>query len=139
MHQAYRPTEAQYKGGAHEMYVTYDLEQQTRGGGTATYPKVKRIYIAGDVKDWAVGDFSKRSGRKVHGVKIDYEQTRRGAERSGFTATRGTRTYQVRAANMPPTKQTFTQIVEVPGEARNVQFHKGKLPARYRDALQRVR
>jgi hypothetical protein len=35
----YRPTEAKYKGGADEMYVTYDLEQHTRGGGTALYPK----------------------------------------------------------------------------------------------------
>ena len=33
------------------MYVTYDLEQQTRGGGSAIYPKVKRVYIAGDVSN----------------------------------------------------------------------------------------
>ena len=25
---SYRRTEAKYKGGAHEMYVTYDLEQK---------------------------------------------------------------------------------------------------------------
>ena len=29
-HSGYRPTESKYKGGAHEMYVTYDLEQETR-------------------------------------------------------------------------------------------------------------
>lgn len=51
--QRYRPTEAKYKGGAHEMYVTYDLEQQTRRG-SAIYPKAKRVYIAGDVQDWQV-------------------------------------------------------------------------------------
>ena len=45
----YRPTESKYKGGAHEMYVTYDLEQKTRGGDMAIYPKVRRVYIAGDV------------------------------------------------------------------------------------------
>ena len=28
----YRSTESKYKGGAHEMYVTYDLEQKTRSG-----------------------------------------------------------------------------------------------------------
>jgi hypothetical protein len=27
----YRSTEAKYKGGAQEMYVTYDLHQKTRG------------------------------------------------------------------------------------------------------------
>ena len=32
---SYHPTESKYKGGAREMYVTYDLEQHTRGGGTA--------------------------------------------------------------------------------------------------------
>ena len=31
------------------MYITYDLEEKTRGGGTTLFPKVKRIYIAGDV------------------------------------------------------------------------------------------
>jgi hypothetical protein len=50
----YRPTESRYKGGAQEMYVTYDLQQKTRGGGQALYPKVKRVYIAGEVKDWKV-------------------------------------------------------------------------------------
>ncbi len=45
----YRPTESKYKGDAKEMYVTYDIEQKTRGDSTAMYPKVKRVYIAGDV------------------------------------------------------------------------------------------
>ena len=31
----YRPTEAKYKGRAEEMFVTYDLSQETRGGGPA--------------------------------------------------------------------------------------------------------
>lgn len=45
----YRPTESKLKGGAKTMYLTYDLEQKTRGGGSALYPKVKRVYIAGEV------------------------------------------------------------------------------------------
>src|SRR5207248_1803087 len=56
----YRPTEAKYKGRAEEMYVTYDLSQPTRGGRRAMYPKVHRVYIAGQVKDWHVGNFAKR-------------------------------------------------------------------------------
>jgi hypothetical protein len=59
---SYRRTEAKYKGGAHEMYVTYDLEQRTRGDKTAVYPKAKRVYIAGEVRDWEVGDFQKKTG-----------------------------------------------------------------------------
>ena len=85
----YRPTESKYKGGAHEMYVTYDLEQRTRGGSSATYPKVKRVYIAGDVKDWQVGNFKKKSGREAHGVKIEYEQSRKGYQRQGVSASGG--------------------------------------------------
>jgi hypothetical protein len=44
------------------------LEERTRSGGTATYPKVKRVYIAGVVKDWMVGTVRKRWGLEVHGV-----------------------------------------------------------------------
>jgi hypothetical protein len=31
----YRPTESKLKGGAKTMYLTYDLEQRTRGGKSA--------------------------------------------------------------------------------------------------------
>jgi hypothetical protein len=59
---SYRRTEAKYKGGALEMYVTYDLEQRTRGAKTAVYPKVKRVYIAGEVRGWKAGDSRRRPG-----------------------------------------------------------------------------
>src|SRR5438445_19143 len=94
----YKSTESKYKGGAQEMFVTYDLWQDTRGEGQALYPKVKRVYIAGDVKDWHVGTFKKRTGREVHGIKIDYEQSRGGYTRRGYTATRGNTQYEVSAA-----------------------------------------
>jgi hypothetical protein len=65
------------------MYVAYDLSQQTRDGGCALYPKVQRIYIAGQVRDWHVGTFAKRTGKEVHAVKIDYDQSRAGYLRKG--------------------------------------------------------
>src|SRR5215211_1986417 len=135
----YTPTEAKYKGGAEEKYVTYDLDQETRGGNTATYPKVKRVYIAGDIKDWRVGRFQKRSGREVHGVKIDYEQTRAGYRRKAYGAERAGTHYDVSPAAVAPSTAHFTQIVEVPEDAQNVRFHDHELPERYRDALQNVR
>jgi len=52
------------------MYISYDLRQETRGGGSALYPKVKRIYISGEVKDWQIGTFKKRTSKEVYGVKI---------------------------------------------------------------------
>jgi hypothetical protein len=137
----YRPTESKYKGGAHEMYVTYDLEQKTRGSRTAAYPKVKRVYIAGEVKDWKTGIVRNRLGREMHGVRIEYEQTRRGYRRQGYTGDRGGTEYAAGAARVPCTVQRFTQVAEIPATARNVHFYSDdtELPAKYRAALQRVR
>jgi hypothetical protein len=135
----YRPTESKYKGGAAEMYVTYDVEQQTRGEGTARYPKVKRVYIAGKVQDWQVGAFTKKSGRTVHGVKIDYEQRRQGYHRKAYTATSRGRRYVVSPAQVGTGTSAFSQVIEVPPDAQHIQFHGPKLPAKYRAALQNVR
>ena len=138
---SYTPTEAKYKGGAEEMYITYDLEQETRGEHRALYPKVKRVYIAGDVKNWEVGTFEKKSGKIVYGVKIEYEQTRKEYDRKGYTAKRsdtGTE-YKVPPTHVEASSQDFKKIVEVPEEAQNVQFHTDKLPKEYQDALQDVR
>jgi hypothetical protein len=138
--QRYRPTEAKYKGGASEMYVTYDLEQKTRSG-SAIYPKVKRVYIAGDVTDWKVGHVKKRSGREVYGVEITYDQRRKGYRRKEYAAERGGTSYQVAPASVEATTQRFTRIEELPERARNVHFYTdaSKLPEKYRSALQAVR
>ncbi len=137
----YRPTESKYKGGAHQMYVTYDLDQRTRGAQTAIYPKVKRVYIAGDVKGWNAGAVRKRTGREVHGVRIEYEQTRQRYRRKAYAAQRGKTDYRVGPASVGSTAQRFVQVVEVPERARNVHFYPAHaaLPARYREALQRIR
>jgi hypothetical protein len=137
----YRSTESKYKGGAQQMYVTYDLEQKARGGGSATYPKIKRVYIAGDVKDWKAGTAQKKTGREVHGVRIEYEQSRQRYHRQGYSAKRGETTYKVAPASVGSTSQCFVQVVEVPDEARNVRFFTdaGRVPQKYRHALQEVR
>lgn len=137
----YRPTESKYKGDAEEMYVTYDIEQETRGDSTAKYPKVKRVYISGDVCYWRVGRFTKKSGKEVFGVKIDYQKKRGGYKRSGYTAERsdtGTQ-YEVSPSNVDESVTRFTQIVELPDDAKEVQFHAKDLPKKYQDALQNVR
>jgi hypothetical protein len=135
----YKTTESKYKGGAEEMYVTYDLWQETRGEGRTLYPKVKRVYIAGKVKDWQVGTFEKRTGKEVHGVKIGYEQSRAGYTRQGYMATRGDARYRVSPTQVRESRMRFSKIVEVPDTAQNVQFHIGGLPQQYRHTLQDVR
>lgn len=135
----YTPTEAKYKGGAQEMYVTYDLKQETRGGNTATYPKVKRVYVAGDVTDWDVGEFKKKSGRKAFGVKVAYEQRREGYRRRGYTAHRNGKKVEVPATEVAPSVSSFKKVVEVPEDATNIKFRGDKLPKRYESAAQSVR
>jgi hypothetical protein len=135
----YKTTASKYKGGAEEMYVTYDLWQATRGDSPALYPKVKRVYIAGHVTDWHVGTFAKRTGKHVHGVKIEYEQSRAGYTRRGYTTTRGARRHPMPPTQMKKSTARFAQVVEVPEAAQNVQFHRGELPEKYRAALQHVR
>lgn len=138
---SYRPTGSKYKGGAHEMYVTYDVKQKTRSGDQKLYPKVKRVYIAGEVKDWKTGNIRKRSGRTVHGVAIEYKQSRTGYQRKGFSAGRGQTSYSVKPASVGGTSQTFRQVLEVPPDAQNIHFYKDahNLPQKYRSALQNVR
>jgi len=137
----YRATESNYKGGAQEMYVTYDLAQKTRGRAHALYPKVKRVYIAGEVKDWKKGVFPKRSGRETYGVKIDYEQSRAGYRRSAYAARRSGTHYRVSPAKVSTTSQRFTHLVELPPSAQHVKFHidAKRLPEKNRQALQNVR
>ncbi len=135
----YTPTEAKYKGTADENYVTYDLRQQTRGDTTALYPKVKRVYFAGDVQDWEVGTFEKKSGRSVFGVRIEYERRRDGYERKGYTAERNGTTYEVPPTTVEPSVSHYSQVVEVPKEAQNIRFQGTQLPERYRSALQNVK
>ena len=135
----YKTTESKYKGGAEEMYVTYDLWQETRGQRQALYPKAKRVYIAGKVKRWQVGTFAKRTGKEVHGVKIDYEQSRAGYTRQGYMARRGDTRYRIPPTQVRESKARFSKIVEVPDTAQNVQFHTEELPQHYRHTLQEVR
>ena len=124
----YTPTEAKYKGGADEHYVTYDLEQATRGGDTAMYPKVKRVYVPGEVQHWDVGTFEKQSGKEVFGVKVTYVK-----QREGYEAQRGDTEYEVEEA-----ETTYAKIVELPEGAEHVQFRSGNLPEKYQSALQNV-
>lgn len=137
----YKPTESKYKGGAKEMYVTYDLKQQTRGNDTALHPKIKRVYIAGEVKDWKAGNVMKRSGRTVPGVEIKYEQTRTGYQRQGYTVERDGTRYKVKPATVEGSSQEFRKVVEIPKGAQNVKFYhkQEKLPKKYQSALQDVR
>lgn len=117
-------TDRRNKSGADAMFITYDIKQRTTNGEQTICPKVKRVHIAGDVQNWHVGDFEMRSGRTAHGVRIEYEQSRK-----GYTRTRAGDT-----STIAPGTSLFTKVVEVPNRALNIAFHT-ELPDRYRTAL----
>lgn len=137
-------TEAKSKDGAKdakEMYITYDLPGETRSGLSVLYPKVKRVSIPGKVSDWRVGGFANRMGRKIHGVKIEYEQSSQPRSRAGrdgredYKIRRGNIVYKVFPLQVAGAASHFSQIVEVPKEAQNVKLYAGKLPRKYQQAL----
>jgi len=76
----------------------------------------------------------------VFGVKVDYEQVREGYHREGYTAKRsdtGTE-YEVPSTDVEPSHSSFRKIVELPENAKNIEFHRSNLPERYQSALQDV-
>jgi len=93
------------------------------------------------VKDWKTGVVRKKTGREVHGVRIEYEQSRKGYQRGD---TRRTEVRRNIAYSPQPSKRApdvFAQVVEIAKRARNVRFYSdhAELPVEYRQALQRVR
>src|SRR5690606_40233097 len=58
-----------YKGGADQMFVTYELGSDLGEDGSC--PQVTRVYISGDLCCWEIGTFKTRSGADVYGVKIE--------------------------------------------------------------------
>ncbi len=137
----YKPTEAKFKGGAAECYVTYDLPQANRSK-QVLMPKVKRVYVAGKILKWSgARKMQKRSGKVVRGLRVVYAQSRSSYDRRGFAAKRGATRFAVSPAHVGRAKEQFSQVVEVPEKARNVKFHAtaSSLPEKYRHALQRVR
>jgi hypothetical protein len=137
----YRPTQSKYKGGAHVMFITYDLEQSNRAGRRVTRPRAKRVYIAGEVKGWQEGDFRKRTGRTIHGVRVEYEQSRKSNPRRAHTAARDEQSGSAPETEARAAWERFAELVELPVRARNVRFYTSRrdLPEVYRQAVQRVR
>ncbi|RLE41653.1 hypothetical protein DRJ19_05490 [Candidatus Woesearchaeota archaeon] len=112
----YRPTTAKYRGKTKTLYIYYESRDRVRGGKVRWKPHVKRVYVSGTVERVERGTFTNRYGRRVHGLKIVYENPRR-----AFTAHRRGKRYKVRRATVEVTK-----IVELPSDARNVRIHTKK-------------
>jgi len=109
----YKPTTAKFKGRTKTLYIYYESRDRVRGGKVRWKPHVKRVYVSGKLVKWEKGTFTNRYGRKVHGLKITYENPRK-----AFTAQRGRKKYKVSKATV-----TVTKVVELPADARNVRIY----------------
>jgi len=97
----------------------YENLERTRAGNKVWKPRVKRVYISGKLLRWQKGRVRKRTGETVNGIKLVYENTRK-----GFKAQRGNTRYSVSRAEMEVAK-----VVELPKGARNIRLTTSKREA----------
>ena len=116
---AYRPTEYPRVGAGRYYYILYENLERTRAGNKVWKPRVKRVYISGKLLRWQKGRVRKRTGETVNGIKLIYENTRK-----GFKAQRGSTRYSVSRAEMEVAK-----VVELPKGARNIRLTTSKREA----------
>jgi len=112
----YKPSEYPRVGPGRYYYIMYENLERTRAGNKVWKPRVKRVYISGKLLRWQKGRVRKRTGETVNGIKLIYENTRK-----GFKAQRGSTRYSVSRAEMEVAK-----VVELPKGARNIRLTTSK-------------
>ena len=112
----YKPSEYPRVGPGRYYYIMYENLERTRAGNKVWKPRVKRVYISGKLLRWQKGRVRKRTGETVNGIKLVYENTRK-----GFKAQRGNTRYSVSRAEMEVAK-----VVELPKGARNIRLTTSK-------------
>ena len=115
----YKPSEYPRVGPGRYYYIMYENLERTRAGNKVWKPRVKRVYISGKLLRWQKGRVRKRTGETVNGIKLIYENTRK-----GFKAQRGSTRYSVSRAEMEVAK-----VVELPKGARNIRLTTSKREA----------
>jgi len=116
---AYKLCEYPQVGPGKYYYIKYENLERTRAGNKVWKPRVKRVYISGKLLRWQKGRVRKRTGETVNGIKLIYENTRK-----GFKAQRGNTRYSVSRAEMEVAK-----VVELPKGARNIRLTTSKREA----------
>jgi len=112
----YKPSEYPRVGPGRYYYIMYENLERTRAGNKVWKLRVKRVYISGKLLRWQKGRVRKRTGETVNGIKLIYENTRK-----GFKAQRGSTRYSVSRAEMEVAK-----VVELPKGARNIRLTTSK-------------
>ena len=110
---AYKPSESRYDKGGRVIYLQYSAPVRTRSGGKAAdRVRVKRLYLPADswdVKLEGPKPLRKRTGRRVHGVAVEYQHHLEGAK-----AKRGSTEYR-----LPDRVAGRTKVIELPPGAHD--------------------
>ena len=122
----YHPTEYKLKGKGKYYYILYEHLERVRSGKKVWKPRAKRVYISGKLLSHKLGTFTNRYGKRVHGIKFVYENTRQGYHRRGFTAKRGRTKYRVSPTRVGRTKTTVSKLVELPRNIRRIRITTSK-------------
>ena len=125
----YKPSEYRYKGTGKYYYILYEHLEKTRSGKKTWKPRAKRVFVSGKLISKEIGYFINKYGRRVHGIKLIYENVRAPYNRKSFTAKRGKTKYRVSATHIPRTKVPVTKIVELPKNIRKVKITTSKRKA----------
>lgn len=97
----YKPSTAKFAGRTTTYYIQYNIGARRH---------IKRVYISGKLRSSHIGVFSKRSGKRVHGVEFIYiNPIAKGAGRGGRIK-----------------KMQITKIVAIPKAATDVKITRKK-------------
>lgn len=112
---AQKRSEQRYDKNGQVRYLVYKSSQPLRDGRSQERQRVKRFYLPGDSKDVSIDGpktVEKRTGRKVHGVEVNYRH-----KLSGAQARRGKTSFKT-----PERWSEKTKVLELPDSARNVRL-----------------
>lgn len=96
-------------------YLLYRSRQQYRGGVEHSRLRIKRVPLppsARDVRVEGPGEFQRRSGQRIYGVKVTYRH-----QVAGAVAHRGQTRYQ-----LPDREMTHSKVIALARPARDVRL-----------------
>lgn len=95
-----------------KLFVTFEQhEPKLQGKGHSWHAKIKPCWIKGELKNWKSGTFMNRSGRRIFGLKVEYQPNH------GSTS-------------------TMKRIIELPRQSRGIKLRTRKtIPVKFQSLL----
>ncbi|HEY8489431.1 MAG TPA: hypothetical protein VIO14_00410 [Dehalococcoidia bacterium] len=114
---AARDAQGAEENGANQQvkYLLYRSRQQYRGGVEHSRLRIKRVPLPPSARDIRVegpGEFQRRSGQRIYGVKVTYRH-----QVAGALARRGETRYE-----LPEREMTHSKVIALARPARDVKL-----------------